>query len=177
MNIAPIDLRVASLPRPHHMEPSAEQDLATALTTLLADMFAVYLKTKSFHWHISTPLFRGYHLMLNEQAGQILATTDALAERTRKIGGTTLRSISHVGRLQRIQDNDADYLTPLEMLAELREDNIQLTEALRATRNLCHRQGDLATAKLLETWIDESEGRAWFLYEVSRAAESVVHIS
>jgi starvation-inducible DNA-binding protein len=135
---------------------------------LLADMFALYLKTKNFHWHISGPHFRDYHLLLDEQADQIFATTDDIAERVRKIGGTTLHSIGQVGRLQRVLDNDADFVTPLDMLAELRDDNRQLVENLRETHGLCDEHGDVATASLLENWIDEAERRTWFLFESTR---------
>jgi starvation-inducible DNA-binding protein len=131
-------------------------------------MFALYLKTKNFHWHVSGPHFRDYHLLLDEQADQIFATTDDIAERVRKIGGTTLRSIGHIGRLQRILDNDADFVTPLDMLAELREDNKQLVENMRETHDLCGEQNDVASTSLIETWIDEAERRTWFLFEASR---------
>jgi starvation-inducible DNA-binding protein len=131
-------------------------------------MFALYLKTKNFHWHVSGPHFRDYHLMLDEQGDQIFATTDAIAERVRKLGGTTLRSIGQISRLQRIQDNDAEYVTPLDMLAELRQDNLQLTASMRGTHDLCDLHRDVATASLLEVWIDEAERRTWFLYEATR---------
>jgi starvation-inducible DNA-binding protein len=134
-------------------------------------MFALYLKTKNFHWHLSGPHFRDYHLLLDEQGEQIFATTDAIAERVRKIGGTTLRSIGHISRLQRVLDNDADYVTPLDMLAELRDDNKQLAASLRETHGLCDEEGDVASASLLETWIDEAETRTWFLFEASRPGE------
>jgi starvation-inducible DNA-binding protein len=134
-------------------------------------MFALYLKTKNFHWHVSGPHFRDYHLLLDEQGEQIFATTDDIAERVRKIGGTTLRSIGQAGRLKRVLDNDADYVTPLDMLAELRDDNKQLTIHMRETHGLCDEHGDIATASLLENWIDESERRTWFLFEASRHGE------
>jgi starvation-inducible DNA-binding protein len=134
-------------------------------------MFALYLKTKNFHWHVSGPHFRDYHLMLDEQGDQIFATTDHLAERVRKIGGTTLRSIGQISRLQRIPDNDADYVTPLDMLAELRQDNQQLTASMREIHDLCDEHHDVATASLLEVWIDDAERRTWFLYEATRVAE------
>jgi starvation-inducible DNA-binding protein len=134
-------------------------------------MFALYLKTKNFHWHVSGPHFRDYHLLLDEQAEQIFATTDTIAERVRKIGGTTLRSIAHIGRLQRILDNDADFVTPLDMLAELREDNKQLVANMRETHDLCGEQNDVASTSLIETWIDEAERRTWFLFEASRRGE------
>src|SRR5215831_16127931 len=154
-------LRKASLITPTDLTSSAVRDISGALTILLADMFALYVKTKNFHWHISGPHFRDYHLLLDEQADQIFATTDAIAERARKIGGTTLRSIGHIGRLQRVLDNDADFVTPLDMLAELRDDNKQLTVSLREVHGLCDEHGDVASASVLETWIDEAERRTW----------------
>src|SRR5215469_14479057 len=146
-------LRKASLITPTDLTSSAVRDIAGALTILLADMFALYLKTKNFHWHVSGPHFRDYHLLLDEQASQIFATTDDIAERVRKIGGTTLRSIGHIGRLQRVLDNDADFVTPLDMLAELRDDSRQLTTHLREVHDLCDEHGDVATTGLVETWI------------------------
>lgn len=160
--------RMAPLKTPANLRPNAVHDISGALTALLADMFALYIKTKNFHWHVSGPHFRDYHLLLDEQAGQIFATTDAIAERVRKLGGTTLRSVGHIARLQRILDNDADYVTPLDMLAELREDNLQLAARIREAHSLCDEHGDIATASLLENWIDEAEGRTWFLFEASR---------
>jgi starvation-inducible DNA-binding protein len=164
-------LRAAPLQTRSDLEPNAVRDLSGALNILIADMFALYMKTKNFHWHMSGPHFRDYHLQLDEQADQIFATTDALAERVRKIGGTTLRSIGHVGRLQRVLDNDADFVTPPDMLAELRDDNRQLAASLRETHGLCDEHDDVASASLLETWIDEAERRAWFLFEATRAAD------
>jgi starvation-inducible DNA-binding protein len=161
--------RIAALETPTDLKSNAVRDIAGALNRLLADMFALYLKTKNFHWHISGPHFRDYHLLLDEQADQIFATTDALAERVRKIGGTTLRSIGHVARLQRVLDNDADFVTPNDMLAELRDDNKQLAASLRETHGLCDEHDDVATASLLEVWIDEAEKRTWFLFESSRS--------
>jgi starvation-inducible DNA-binding protein len=163
--------RTAPLATPTGLASNAIPDLAGALTTLLADMFALYVKTKNFHWHISGPHFRDYHLLLDDQAGQILATTDAIAERVRKIGGTTLRSVGQISRLQRVLDNDADYVTPLDMLAELRSDNMELAAHMRETHGLCDEHGDVASASLLETWIDEAEQRIWFLFEASRRGE------
>jgi starvation-inducible DNA-binding protein len=163
--------RKAPLATPTDLGADAVRDLSGALTTLLADMFALYVKTKNFHWHVSGPHFRDYHLLLDEQGEQIFATTDAIAERVRKIGGTTLRSIGQIGKLQRIPDNNADYVTPLDMLAELREDNLQLTKSMRETHDLCEKYNDVATASLIEVWIDESERRTWFLYEATRHAE------
>ena len=164
-------LRIAPLETPTDLKPNAVRDIAGALNILLADMLALYVKTKNFHWHVSGPHFRDYHLLLDEQADQIFATTDAIAERVRKIGGTTLRSIGHIGRLQRIEDNDADFVTPMDMLAELRDDNKDLAARLRETHDLCDEHGDVATASLLEVWIDEAERRTWFLFEATRAAE------
>lgn len=160
--------RTAALTAPSHLSANVVQEISSALTTLLADVFALYLKTKNFHWHMSGPHFRDYHLLLDEHGGQIFAITDAIAERVRKIGGTTLHSIGQIGRLQRVLDNDADYVTPLDMLAELREDNKQLAAHMRETHSLCDECGDVASASLLETWIDEAEGRAWFLLEATR---------
>src|ERR1700760_391149 len=163
-------LRLAPLDTPTDLRANAVPEIAGALNILLADMFALYLKTKNFHWHMSGPHFRDYHLLLDEQGDQIFATTDAIAERVRKIGGTTLHSIGHIGRLQRVLDNDADFVTPMDMLAELRDDNKQLVARMRETHDLCDEHGDVATASLLEVWIDEAERRTWFLFEASRAA-------
>jgi len=138
---------------------------------LLADMLALYLKMKNFHWHVSGPHFREDHLMMDAQASELLATTDAIAERVRKIGGTTVRSIGHVSRLQRVLDNDADYVTPEDMLAELRDDNMQLIARMRECHQLCDESRDVATASLIEPWIDEAEGRVWFLFESGRRGE------
>jgi starvation-inducible DNA-binding protein len=162
-------LRKAPLTTPTDLKPNAVRDLAGALNILLADMFGLYLKTKNFHWHISGPHFRDYHLLLDEHGEQIFATTDAIAERVRKIGGTTLRSIGHISRSQRIEDNDADFVTPMDMLAELRDDNKQLVARMRQTHDLCDEHGDVASASLLEVWIDEAERRTWFLFEATRA--------
>jgi len=161
-------LRKAPLGTPTDLNANATRDISGSLTVLLADMFALYVKTKNFHWHMSGPHFRDYHLLLDEQADQIFATTDALAERARKIGGTTLRSVGHIGRLQRVLDNDAEFVTPLDMLAELRDDNKQLAAHLRETHGLCDEHGDVASASLLEIWIDEAERRTWFLFEATR---------
>jgi starvation-inducible DNA-binding protein len=162
--------RAASLATPTTLTSNAIPDISGALTVLLADMFALYIKTKNFHWHMSGPHFRDYHLLLDEQGEQIFATTDAIAERARKIGGTTLRSIGEISRLQRVLDNDADYVTPGDMLAELRDDNKQLVSHMRATHSLCDEHEDVASASLLETWIDEAERRVWFLFEAGRPA-------
>jgi starvation-inducible DNA-binding protein len=170
MNIEDTKMRrLAPLKTPTDLTPKATRDISGALTILLADMFALYVKTKNFHWHISGPHFRDYHLLLDEQGEQIFATTDAIAERARKIGGTTLRSIGQIGRLQRVLDNDAEFVTPLDMLAELRDDNKQLVTSLRETHALCDEHGDVASASLIENWIDEAERRTWFLFEASRA--------
>jgi starvation-inducible DNA-binding protein len=164
--------RMASLTTPTDLPSNAVRDIAGALNLLAADMFALYVKTKNFHWHVSGPHFRDYHLLLDEQADQIFATIDPITERVRKIGGTTLRSVGQITRLQRILDNDADYVTPLDMLAELREDSKQVVAALRETHGLCDEHGDVATASLIEVWIDEAERRTWFLFEACRVGES-----
>src|SRR5258706_2416720 len=163
--------REAPILTPTDLGNSATHDLSGALNLLLADTFALYMKPKNSHWHIWGPLFRDYHLMLDEQGEQIFATTDDIAERVRKIGGTTLRSIGHIARLQRVLDNEADYVTPQDMLAELRDDNQQLTSYMRETHSLCDEHGDVASASLLEVWIDEAERRTWFLFEASRTSE------
>jgi starvation-inducible DNA-binding protein len=160
--------RAAALHTPTDLTPEAVRDIAGALNALLADVFALYLKTKNFHWHVSGPHFRDYHLLLDDQGGQLFAMTDRIAERVRKVGATTLRSIGHIVRLQRMLDNDADYVTPLDMLAELREDNRQLAQRLREAHGVCDGYGDVATASLIETWIDEAEQRVWYLFEAGR---------
>lgn len=160
--------RTAPLRTPTDLGPDATRDIAAALTQLLADVFTLYLKTKNFHWHLSGPHFRDYHLMLDEQGDQIFAATDAIAERARKVGGTTLRSIGHIQRLQRLSDNNADHVGAQDMLAELAEDNRTLVGFLRATHAVCEEYNDVATTSLLENWIDEAERRAWFLFEASR---------
>jgi starvation-inducible DNA-binding protein len=164
--------RSAKLATPTGLGEKATRDVAGALNALLADFFALYFKTKNFHWHVSGPHFRDYHLLLDEQADQLFATTDVIAERVRKVGGTTLRSIGHIARLQRVTDNDADYVTPLDMLAELREDNSRLAVRMRETHSVCDEHGDVATASFIEIWIDEAERRTWFLFEASRAGEA-----
>ena len=163
--------RKAPLKTPSGLAASGRQDISGALNVLLADVYALYFKTKNFHWHVSGPHFRDYHLLLDEQADQIYATGDPIAERVRKLGGTTLRSVGHIAGLQRVLDNDADYVTPLDMLAELREDNMQLAAHMRETHNICDEHGDVATASLLEVWIDEAERRVWFLFEAGRRGE------
>jgi starvation-inducible DNA-binding protein len=169
MNMLPVKSRQsAALHTRTDLRSQAGIDIAGALTVLLADMLALYLKTKNFHWHMSGPHFRDYHLLLDDQATEIFATTDAIAERARKVGGTTLRSVGHVQRLQRLLDNDAEYVTPQDMLAELADDNRRLASFLRATHGVCEQYGDIATTSLLETWIDEAERRSWFLFETTR---------
>lgn len=164
--------QAAPLHTPSDLGSNVVRDISGALTALLADMLALYLKTKNFHWHASGPHFREDHLMLDDQSAQILATTDSIAERVRKVGGTTIRSIGHVCRLQRVIDNDAEYVTPLDMLAELRDDNMQLIARMREAHRLCDESRDVASASLLEPWIDEAEGRVWFLFESSRRSQS-----
>ena len=164
-------LRVARLDTPTDLRPDAVPEISGALNILLADMFALYLKTKNFHWHMSGPHFRDYHLLLDEQGEQIFATTDDIAERARKIGGTTIRSIGHINKLKRVLDNDAEFVTPLDMLAELRDDNKQLTFHMRELHGLTDEHGDVATTSLLENWIDESERRTWFLFEACRTEQ------
>ena len=163
--------RRSPLATPTTLGANATTDISGALTALLADVFALYLKTKNFHWHMSGPHFRDYHLMLDEQGEQIFAMTDDIAERARKIGGTTIRSIGHISKVQRLLDNDADFVTPADMLAELREDNLTLVSLMKETHNLCDEHGDIATASLIENWVDEAERRAWFLFESTRGAE------
>jgi starvation-inducible DNA-binding protein len=160
--------RSAPLQTPTDLTTNAVRDVAAALNLLLADTFALYLKTKNFHWHMSGPHFRDYHLLLDEQSDQIFAMTDDLAERVRKIGGTTLRSIGHVARLQRVIDNDAEYVTPQDMLAELRDDNKDMATRMREAHNVCDEAGDVASTSLIENWIDQTERRTWFLFEACR---------
>jgi starvation-inducible DNA-binding protein len=169
MNAREIDHgKRGSASMPSAFESHAVAKMSDALTGLLADLFALYLKTKNFHWHVSGPHFRDYHLLLDEQSEQILATTDAIAERVRKIGGVTLRSIGQIARLQRIVDNDEEFVAAPRMLAELCEDNTQLAVRLRSAHSLCDEHGDVASASLIENWIDEAEHRTWFLYEATR---------
>jgi starvation-inducible DNA-binding protein len=160
--------RIAPLDTPSDLGSNAIKDVSAALNVLLSDVFTLYMKTKNFHWHMSGPHFRDYHLLLDEQSDQIFAMTDPMAERVRKIGGTTLRSIGEISRQQRLKDNDAAFVTPMDMLAELREDNQQLAAAMRETHELCDAHKDVATASLLEVWIDETERRTWFLFESGR---------
>ena len=150
------------------LEPSATRDISAAMNAILADVFALYLKTKNFHWHMSGPHFRDYHLLLDEHADQLFAMTDPIAERVRKIGGLTLRSIGQISRTQRVLDNDAEYVEPLDMLAELADDNKTMTAHLREAHNVCDEHRDVATASLIEVWIDETERRTWFLFEATR---------
>jgi starvation-inducible DNA-binding protein len=160
--------RMARLLTPTDLGRQAGDEIAASLTKLLADFFALYIKTKNFHWHVSGPHFRDYHLLFDEQAGQIYEATDLIAERVRKLGGMTIRSIRHVARLQRLSDNDAEFVAPLDMLAELRDDNSQLTSFMREAHRLSDQHGDVATASLLENWIDEAETRVWYLFAASR---------
>lgn len=158
----------APLDTPTDLESNAVRSVADALNAVLADSYALYLKTKNFHWHVSGPHFRDYHLMLDEQATQILATTDAIAERVRKTGGTTLRSIGHIARLQRIEDNDSEFVSARDMLTELHRDNLKLVEHLRDAKKLVDEANDNATSGVLDDWTDEAEERAWFLFETAR---------
>ena len=167
--------RNAPLATPSDLKPAATAPIAAALNAVLADVFALYMKTKNFHWHMSGPHFRDYHLMLDEQAAQLFAMTDPLAERIRKIGGPTLRSIGHIARSQRVLDNDAEYVEPSDMLAELRDDNQALAGHLRTAHDLCNEHRDIASASLIEVWIDETERRTWFLFETTRRADSSGH--
>ena len=160
--------REAPLTTPTDLTRSATEDITAAMNAILADVFALYLKTKNFHWHMSGPYFRDYHLLLDEQADQLFAMTDPIAERIRKIGGGTLKSIGHISRLQRVLDNDAEYVEPLDMVAELAEDNKTLAARLREAHNVCDEHRDVATASLIEVWIDETERRTWFLFEIKR---------
>jgi starvation-inducible DNA-binding protein len=160
--------RKAPLKTPTDLGHDASRDITGALNRTLADCFALYMKTKNFHWHMSGPHFRDYHLLLDEQADQIYAMTDPIAERVRKLGGSTLRSIGQVSALQRLLDNEADFVTPEDMLAELREDNQRLAGYMREAHGVCEEHGDVATASLLEVWIDETERRVWFLFETGR---------
>ena len=160
----------SALNTPTDLKSNAVNAVADALNGLLADSYALYLKTKNFHWHVSGPHFRDYHLMFDEQATEILATTDLIAERVRKTGGTTLRSIGDISRRQKIKDNDADFVTPADMLTELRNDNLALVESLRAAKELANAAGDNATDGIIDDWTDQAEQRAWFLFEAGRGA-------
>ena len=167
--------REAPLSTPTDLGVNASEDIAGGLNAILGDVFALYLKTKNFHWHMSGPHFRDYHLLLDEQADQLYAMTDPIAERIRKIGGSTLRSIGHIARIQRIKDNDATYVDPLDMLAELREDNKTLAARLREMHQVVDEHRDIASASLIESWIDETERRTWFLFESSRRGDKTGH--
>jgi starvation-inducible DNA-binding protein len=167
--------REAPLVTPTDLGSKASKNIAAGMNGILADVFGLYLKTKNFHWHMSGPHFRDYHLLLDEQADQLYAMTDPIAERIRKTGGSTLRSIGHIARIQRIKDNDAEYVDPLDMLAELREDNITLAARLREVHGMVDELRDIATASLIENWIDETERRTWFLFESSRHGDKTGH--
>lgn len=165
----------ARLKTPTDLGSNATKDISAALNAILADTFALYLKTKNFHWHVSGPHFRDYHLMFDEQAAAIFASTDELAERVRKIGGQTLRSIGDIGRHQTIEDNDETYVDPQDMLAELRADTQTTIEAMRKAHKLADEHEDVATASLLENFIDQAERRAWFLFEAARKGDGTGH--
>ena len=156
---------------PTDLTRSAVKDIAGAMNAILADVFALYLKTKNFHWHMSGPHFRDYHLLLDEHSDQLYAMTDPIAERIRKLGGLTIKSIGHISRIQRVLDNDADYVDPADMIAELAEDNQTLAARLREAHNVCDEHRDVATASLIEVWIDETERRTWFLSEIKRGRQ------
>jgi starvation-inducible DNA-binding protein len=165
----------AALDTPTDLDEAAVRAVSEALNGLLATSYALYLKTKNFHWHVSGPHFRDYHLLFDEQAADILAATDDMAERVRKIGGTTLRSIGHIAKLQQIHDNDADFLPPGEMLRELMNDNKKVAEAMRDAHGVADEHEDIATASLIENWIDQTEKRTWFLFEAARSASNDGH--
>jgi starvation-inducible DNA-binding protein len=167
--------RRAPLETPTDLTAEAIRDVSGALNALLADVFALYLKTKNFHWHLSGPHFRDYHLMFDEQSEQLFAMTDPIAERVRKIGGSTLKSVGQIARLQRVADNEADYVDPEDMLAELCEDNKNLAARLREAHDLCDEHRDVASASLIEVWIDETEKRTWFLFETSQREMTAGH--
>jgi starvation-inducible DNA-binding protein len=167
-----IDRRKAPLSNSSDIDPASREDISCALNALLADVFCLYIKTKNFHWHMSGPHFRDYHLLLDDHGDQLFGMTDEIAERVRKIGGTTIRSIGHIAKLQRLADNDADYVTPSDMLSELHEDEGALVLSMRAVHSLCDDAGDVATASLLENWIDQAQRRSWFLFESTRRTVS-----
>jgi starvation-inducible DNA-binding protein len=160
--------REAPLQTPTDLSPAAARKVAATLNLLLVDAFALYIKTKNFHWHMSGPHFRDYHLLLDEHSDQIFAMTDPLAERVRKLGNTTLRSVGQIARLQRVSDNEAEYVTAQNMLAELRDENKRLASAMREAHRVCDENNDVASASLIEVWIDETERRTWFLFEATR---------
>ncbi len=168
-------LQTRPLSTPTDLAPKATKEVSAAMNAILADVFALYLKTKNFHWHVSGPHFRDYHLMLDEQGDQLFAITDPIAERVRKIGGMTLRSIGQISKMQRIKDNDAEFVEPLDMLAELCQDNQLLAAELRKAHVVCDENNDISTASLIENWIDETERRTWFLFEACRRAETSGH--
>ena len=167
--------QAAALRTPTDLKAAATKDIAAAMNGILADVFALYLKTKNFHWHMSGPHFRDYHVMLDEQATQIYEMTDPIAERIRKVGGNTLRSIGHIARTQRILDNDAEYVEPSNMLGELCDDNKTLVSRLREAHGVCEEHNDIATTSLIEVYIDETERRTWFLFEASRPQDATGH--
>lgn len=167
--------RRSPLATPTDLDRKAVRDIAGALNAVLADVFALYIKTKSFHWHVSGPNFRDYHELLDEHATQIFAMSDPIAERVRKVGGQTLKSIGQIAELKRVMDNDADYVEPSDMMAELLEDNRLLASRLREAHSICDEHGDYATTSLIEVWLDETERRIWFLFEVTRRGDSTGH--
>ena len=173
--LTPKERQKVKLDTPTDLGSNATRDISGALNALLADVFALYMKTKNFHWHVSGPHFRDYHLMFDEQGAELFAMTDEIAERARKIGGMTLHSIGHIARLQRIPDNDADYVDPGDMLAELRQDNQSLIASMREVHNLTSEENDVATTSKLEEWIDQAEKRVWFLFESSRKGDATGH--
>jgi len=172
---SPKERQKAKLDTPTDLGSNATRDISGALNALLADVFALYMKTKNFHWHVSGPHFRDYHLLFDEQAAELFAMTDPIAERVRKVGGTTLHSIGDIARHQRLADNDAVYVEPSDMIAELREDNQALVASLRETHDVCDEERDWATASLIEEWIDQAEKRIWFLFESGRRPDSSGH--
>lgn len=169
------DLQIRPLKTPSDLSPKATKSISAAMNAILADIFAIYLKTKNFHWHMSGPHFRDYHLLLDEQSEQLYSMTDPIAERVRKIGGMTLKSVSQISKMQRISDNNADYVEPLDMLAELCEDNKKLASEFREAHMLTSEHGDYSTTSLIENWIDETERRVWFLFEACREAKTAGH--
>ena len=170
-----VNRRNAPLATPTDLKAAATKDVAGAMNGILADVFALYLKTKNFHWHMSGPHFRDYHLLLDEQSDELFGMADPIAERIRKVGGATLRSIGHIARTQRVLDNDAEYVEPSDMLAELREDNKTLAARFREAHDVCNEHRDIASASLIEVWIDETERRTWFLFEATRHGDSTGH--
>ncbi|HGM9949048.1 TPA: Dps family protein [Providencia rettgeri] len=169
------ELQIRPLETPTDLLPKATKDISGAMNAILADIFAIYLKTKNFHWHMSGPHFRDYHLLLDEQSEQLYSMTDPIAERVRKIGGVTIRSIGQISKMQRISDNNAEYVEPLDMLAELCEDNKMLASEFRKAHEVCAEHGDYSTTSLIENWIDETERRVWFLFEACREAKTSGH--